>query len=188
MVDARPAVFLDRDGVINAYRSNYVKRWSEVSFLPGSLAALRRLSATCCRIVVVTNQSAVGRGIMTLDEVSEINRRLVDVITAQGGRIDRIYICPHRPEAGCTCRKPRPGMLLAAAAEMNLDLGSSYLVGDARSDVEAARAAGVRGIIVLTGRGKQTAESLSPDERATWRIVQDLEGAVAYILDDHRQL
>jgi D-glycero-D-manno-heptose 1,7-bisphosphate phosphatase len=121
---------------------------------------------------------------MTLDEVTEINRRLVDVITAQGGRIDRTYICPHRPEEGCACRKPRPGMLLTAAAEMNLDLGSSYLVGDARSDLEAARAAGVRGIAVLTGRGKQTVESLSPGERATWRIVEDIEEAVAYILGD----
>jgi D-glycero-D-manno-heptose 1,7-bisphosphate phosphatase len=180
----RAAIFLDRDGVITENRADYVKSWTEVVFLPGVFEALRWLSQTSYRLVIVTNQSAVGRGIITLDTAHEINQRLVDAIQGQGGRIDSIYLCPHHPDAGCECRKPRPGLLFCAATELGLDLTRSYLVGDGRSDMEAARAAGVQGILVLTGRGVETVRRLGRNERSVWPVVADLKAAVEHILND----
>ena len=177
-----PAIFLDRDGVINQNRADYVKSWAEVLFLPGAFEALRRLAQTPYRLVIITNQSAIGRGIITLQTADEINRRLVGQIEAHGGRVDGVYLCPHHPQAGCACRKPQPGMLLRAASELKLDLPRSYLIGDARSDLKAARAAGVQGILVRTGRGTEAENSLDPAERALWPVLPDLSAAVDYIL------
>ena len=118
-----------------------MKSWEEVHFLPGAFEALRRLSRSDYVLVLVTNQSAVGRGIVTLDKTMEINERVVAEIKTKGGRVDASYICPHHPDEGCDCRKPAPGMLLRAAEELKLDLARSYAVGDAVSDIQAARAA-----------------------------------------------
>ena len=177
-----PAVFLDRDGVIIENRSDYVKSWEEVRFLPGALEALRRLSRTEYALVLVTNQSSVGRGIISLDQAMGINRRIVAEVEAQGGRIDASYLCPHRPDEGCSCRKPAPGMLLRAAEELELDLKRSYAIGDAISDIEAAWAAGVRGILVLTGLGKEQAALLEMEGEANCPLVADLDAAVDYVL------
>lgn len=178
----QPAVFLDRDGVIIENRSDYVKSWEEVRFLPGALEALRRLNRTEYALVLVTNQSAVGRGIISLDRAMEINRRVIAEIEAQGGRIDASYVCPHRPDEGCNCRKPAPGMLLRAAKELELDLAHSYAIGDAVSDIEAAQAIGARGILVLTGRGKEQVALLKTKGKANCLVVADLSAAVDCIL------
>ena len=175
-------MFLDRDGVIIENRSDYVKSWEEVCFLPGALEALRRLSRTEYALVLVTNQSAVGRGIISLEQATEINRRVIAEIGAQGGRVDASYMCPHRPDEGCDCRKPAPGMLLQAAEELDLDLTRSYVIGDAASDVEAAWAAGVHGILVLTGLGKEQVGLLKTKGGANCPLVADLGAAVDYIL------
>jgi len=177
------AIFLDRDGVINENRDDYVKAWEEVCFLPGVFEALARLAATPFRIVITTNQSPIGRGILTRAQVETINRRLVTEIEARGGRVDRVYYCPHRPDEGCDCRKPRPGLLLRAAQELELDLGRSYLVGDAVSDVEAALAAGVQPVMVRTGRGAAQ-ERLLRDKWPQVPVVADLGKAVEWILRD----
>lgn len=181
---ARPAVFLDRDGVINANRPDYVKSWAEVRFLPGVFRALARLARTPFAIVVVTNQSPVGRGLLAPEVAEEINRRIQAMVAAHGGRIDAVYLCPHRPEEGCACRKPKPGLLLRAAQERDLNLAASYMVGDALSDVEAARAAGVHPILVLTGRGRAHVHRLPEDLRAACTVVDDLSAAVDWILRD----
>ena len=178
----QPAVFLDRDGVIIENRSDYVKSWEEVRFLPGALEALRRLNRTEYALVLVTNQSAIGRGIISLDRAMEINRRVIAEIEAQGGRIDASYVCPHRPDEGCNCRKPAPGMLLRAAKELELDLAHSYAIGDAVSDIEAAQAIGARGILVLTGRGKEQVALLKTKGKANCLVVADLSAAVDCIL------
>jgi len=178
----QPAVFLDRDGVIIENRSDYVKSWEEVRFLPGALEALRRLNRTEYALVLVTNQSAVGRGIISLGRAMEINRRVIAEIEAQGGRIDASYVCPHRPDEGCNCRKPAPGMLLRAAKELELDLAHSYAIGDAVSDIEAAQAIGARGILVLTGRGKEQVALLKTKGKANCLVVADLSAAVDCIL------
>jgi len=180
--DLHPAVFVDRDGVINQNRPDYVKSWGEVVFLPRVFEAWRRLSRTAYRVAIVTNQSAVGRGIITLATANEINRRLIESIRQRGGRVDGVYLCPHHPNAGCDCRKPRPGLLRQAAADLDIDLARSYLVGDARSDLEAAQAAGVQGILVRTGRGAETEGRFSRRDRSLWPVVDDMEAAVEYIL------
>lgn len=148
------AIFLDRDGVIIENRDQYVLGWEDVAFIPEALEALRNICNSPFRIVLVTNQSAVGRGLITLETVLEINRRVVEHVQAAGGRIDGTWICPHSPEENCSCRKPKPGLLLQAASAMNLNLSHSFMVGDALSDLQAGWAAGVReAILVRTGRG-----------------------------------
>lgn len=180
--DVTAAVFLDRDGVINENRDDYVRAWEDVRLLPGALEALARLAATPFRIVVVTNQSPIGRGILTTGQVEAINRRLVEEIEAYNGRIDAFYCCPHRPDDGCDCRKPQPGLLLRAARELDLDLDRSYLIGDAVSDVEAAMAAGCRPILVLSGLGQR--ERLLAHQRGYDHVpvVRDLAEAVGLVL------
>jgi D-glycero-D-manno-heptose 1,7-bisphosphate phosphatase len=181
------AVFLDRDGVINENRDDYVQSWEEVRFLPGVWEALGRLSLMPFLVVIVSNQSPIGRGILSQEQVEGINRQIVAEIEAHGGRIDAVYYCPHHPEAGCQCRKPRPGLLFQAAEDLDLDLASSYLVGDAVSDIEAALSAGCRPILVLTGRGQEQEPLLQQQGYNRVPVKRDLEGAVALILDGQEQ-
>jgi D-glycero-D-manno-heptose 1,7-bisphosphate phosphatase len=181
-VDAFPAVFLDRDGVVNQNRSDYVLAWEHVRFLPGVFDALRALAASDFRIVMVTNQSPVGRGLLDLEVLQRINQGMIFEIEAAGGRVDGVYYCPHHPDQGCQCRKPKPGMLLQAAVELQLDLSRSYLVGDALSDVEAALAAGCQPLLVRTGRGAAQQTKLRAVHRRSVPVVADLAEAVAWIL------
>jgi len=142
------AVFLDRDGVINVRRPDHVKSWAEFRFAPGSLCALRRLATMGERVVVITNQAAVGRGLLTAAGLASIHALMTDVVAAAGGRIDRVYACPHRPDWGCGCRKPGIDLLLLAATELDIDLRRSVLVGDSATDVLAALAAGCQPVFV----------------------------------------
>jgi len=141
-------VLLDRDGVINRMRPDYVKRWEELELLPGAVEALARLSRAGCEVVVLTNQSAIGRGLTTRKQIDEIHRRLSAVVAQAGGRIQAFLLCPHTPVDGCACRKPAPGLLLRARDELGIDLARAVLVGDQLSDLEAARAAGCPAILV----------------------------------------
>lgn len=157
----RPAVFLDRDGVIIQNRPDYVRSWEDVAFIPGVLPALAQLARLPCRVVVITNQAGIGKGIISQQGADEINRRLIEVIIRHGGRIDGIYVCPHRPEDQCECRKPKPGLILQAAQELDIDLQTSLLVGDNLSDLQAARAGGVgKAVLVRTGLGETFISSL----------------------------
>lgn len=150
------AVFLDRDGVIIQNRENYVCSWNDVEFLPSALNALERLSQTSYKIIVVTNQSAIGRGIITLQEAEAINRRIIKEIEKSGGRVDLFLTCPHAPEAHCLCRKPQPGLIQKAAEQLSIDLESSALIGDALTDIQAGSAAGIKTLILVkTGRGRE---------------------------------
>lgn len=178
----KAAVFLDRDGVINENRPNYVLSPDQLRYLPGALAALRRLAASPFEIFIVTNQSPVGRGLLTLADAEAINAAVVAAVTDAGGRIDAAYLCPAHPDDGAPCRKPQPGMLLRAAREHAVDLSRSFLVGDAASDYEAALAAGARGIHVLTGRGQAQLAVLERRGHADVPVVADLDAAVSFIL------
>jgi D-glycero-D-manno-heptose 1,7-bisphosphate phosphatase len=178
-----PAVFVDRDGVINRNRANYVLSWDQVEFLQGVFEALENLAGSHFRIVLVTNQSPVGRGLLSLHALSAINAGIVQQIQLAGGRVDGIYVCPHRPDEGCDCRKPKPGMLLQAAAELEIDLSRSYLIGDAVSDVEAALAAGCQPLLVLTGRGEGQVAELRAKNYEAVPVVADLREAVAWIME-----
>jgi D-glycero-D-manno-heptose 1,7-bisphosphate phosphatase len=179
---ARPAIFLDRDGVIIENRSDYVKSWEEVQFLPGAFEALRRLGRSPYTVVLVTNQSAVGRGIISLEQATCLNQAVIAEVAARGGRIDAAYLCPHHPDQGCRCRKPAPGMLFQAAEELDLSLADSYLIGDALSDMQAAQAAGSRGILVLTGRGREQLRLLKARGLPGCTVLADLGAAVDRIL------
>ena len=182
----KPAVFLDRDGVINENRADYVRTWEQVVFLPGVFDALRALADSGFAVVVVTNQSAIGRGIMAAEALQTIHDKIARRITEEGGRVDAIYACPHRPDDGCPCRKPRPGMLLQAAADLDIDLAASYLVGDAVTDMEAALAAGCRPVMVRTGRGVAQLAKLAAKRLTGVEVFDDLGKAVAWILDGPR--
>ncbi len=173
------ALFLDRDGVIIENRASYVRNWAEVEFIPGALRALAEIRASPYRIVLVTNQSVIGRGLISLRQAEQINEQLAETIRAAGGRLDRIYMCPHAPEHGCACRKPEPGLFLAAAGDLNLDLASSIMIGDAVTDLLAARAAGVASLaLVLTGRGRAQIDLLKQFHLEKVSIFPDLVAAL----------
>lgn len=176
-----PAIFLDRDGVLNRNRLDHVKAWDEFEFLPGVLNALARVAGVSLPVIIISNQSAIGRGLITRAAVDEIMRRMVSEIRAAGGRIDDVLYCPHRPEDGCTCRKPQPGLLLQAATRWNLDLAASVLVGDAAADVLAAQRAGCRPLLVLTGRGTEQLALLQASGRDGFVVVSDLQRAADWV-------
>lgn len=180
----RSAIFLDRDGVIIENREHYVRSWDDVAFIPGALRALKLLSPLDLAVVVVTNQAVVGKGIITLAQAEEINQRLLAEARAHGGRVDAAYLCPHRTDESCECRKPMPGMLLRAAREHDLDLARSVMVGDAITDMKAAHAAGVRAMLVKSGRGASELQSFSG--RAWFDVAGDLADATELFLQTMR--
>lgn len=151
------AIFLDRDGVIIENRSSYVRRWEDVSFYPQAVEALRKIRSSPSKIIVVTNQSCVGRGVIPLMDAEEINRKFINHIEQAGGRIDDLFMCPHSPTDNCTCRKPLPGLLFQAADKYSFDLNNSIMIGDALSDIQAGQAAKATStILVRTGRGRRS--------------------------------
>ena len=178
----QPAIFLDRDGVINRNRTDHVKSWAEFEFLPGVLDALRQLAQLEWPIVVISNQAIVGRGLVSRQTIDEISERMTSVVWSVGGRIDRVFYCPHRPDEHCECRKPRPGLLLSAAHEMELDLTRSFFVGDAESDVLAAQVVGCRPVLVKTGRGCGQMSVLRQSKVMGYYLAEDLADAVNWIL------
>ena len=165
-------MFVDRDGVLVRDRPGYVKSWAEVEILPGAFAALARLAQAGARVLVATNQSVVGRGIVTRKAVDEIHARLARIAIAEGARIDGFLVCPHRPDEGCTCRKPRPGLLLEAQREHGVDLSTAYMIGDQASDALTGLAAGCTPILLGDG---------APEVAGSWRAAS-LNGAVDLIL------
>lgn len=182
-----PAVFLDRDGVIIENRAAYVRDWSDVYIYPHALDALARVSASHYKFVIVTNQSAVGRGILALAKAHEINKRLVERIEQAGGRIDGVFMCPHTPEANCECRKPKPGLIKQAAKKLRLDLDRSILIGDALSDLIAGQAAGVNHTaLVLTGRGASQALLPKPTYLKPFVTYNTLAEALSDLLKENQ--
>ena len=181
------AIFLDRDGVICENRSNHVKSWQEFRFLPEVKSSILALSQLGLPIIVVTNQAIVGRGVVTASIVDEIHQRMVAEITASGGRIDRVIYCPHRPEDNCYCRKPKPGMLLQVAQDMNIDLPRSYFIGDAATDLMAAQQVGCRAFLVMTGRGFQQLEPALQAMSGQFNVARDLNEAATQIIKAEAQ-
>ncbi len=179
-------VFLDRDGVINADSPDYIKRWAEFHFIPGSLDAIARLTKAGLNVVIITNQSAVHRNLLALEELESIHRHLKQAVRDSGGRIADIFFCPHRPEEGCVCRKPKPGMILAARQRHGIALAGSVMVGDSATDILAGKAAGCgRTVLVETGNGRAAARSLAAADACPDHIAVDLDHAANWILADH---
>lgn len=153
-------IFLDRDGVINRERADYVKSWDELELLPGSLEALVHLAALDIPVIIITNQSAIGRGVVDVKTVEAIHERLIKLIQQNGGRIDDVFFCPHSPDEACKCRKPKPGMLLLAANKYQLNLNRCIFIGDSITDFQAAQTAGCNSILVKSGRQADRIDSL----------------------------
>jgi D-glycero-D-manno-heptose 1,7-bisphosphate phosphatase len=178
---ARPTVFLDRDGVVNRNRDDYVKCWREFEFLPGSLEALRLLASHGARVIVVTNQSAIGRGIVSREAVDDIHRRMVAEVNAHGGRIEAVLCCPHSPDQGCRCRKPQPGLLLEAMRTFDVNPAASCFVGDSLADLKAAHTAGIPFVMVLTGKRLPLALRQARYSYPRW-IAPDLRAAARWFV------
>jgi D-glycero-D-manno-heptose 1,7-bisphosphate phosphatase len=173
---SRPAVLVDRDGVIVKNRDDYVKSLEEMEILPGAIEALAALSKRGHRVFVITNQSAIGRGLTTRAEVDRMHAMLSDEVRDHGGTIEAFLVCPHTPEDHCDCRKPAPGLLYQARDRYQVDLGSAVVIGDARSDIQAAQAAGCRSILVLTG------VAAAHESQFADRTVSDLSEAAKLVL------
>jgi histidinol-phosphate phosphatase family protein len=141
-------VFIDRDGVINYNRDDYVKSWEEFEFIPGSIEAIKKINRTARLLIVITNQSPIGRGIFDTETLDSIHMKMLHELSKAGARIDAIFYCPHSPNDNCDCRKPKPGLILRAAKEFNIDLSDSWMVGDSKSDMKAGEEAGCRTIQV----------------------------------------
>lgn len=171
---ARRYVVLDRDGTLIVER-HYLSDPDRVELIAGAATALRTLQSMGWGLVLLTNQSGIGRGLFTAEQLDAIHERLVALLAAEGVRLTGIYVCPHRPEDGCGCRKPRPGLLERAARELGFAASQSIVVGDKPSDIEMGRRAGATTILVRTGYGEATAADASV--RAN-HIVADVSGTV----------
>jgi D-glycero-D-manno-heptose 1,7-bisphosphate phosphatase len=180
----RRAVFLDRDGTIGE-ELGYVNHIDRFQIFPYAAEAIRQLNLAEIPVIVVTNQSGIARNIFPESLVHEVHKKMVAELAAGGAWIDAIYFCPHKSEDACECRKPNPGLLERAAREHSLDLTSSWVVGDRYADLEMGRAAGARGILVMTGYGRGEYEL----HRATWPkqpdgLAEKLKDAVRNILQN----
>ena len=169
----------DRDGTVIENRADYVRDPSHVRLFPQAVRALRRVCEQGVPVVLITNQSPIGRGILSLREVVAVHRLVVGSLRAAGARIAGTYLCPHAPADGCGCRKPEPGMVRAALDRFRLDPGRTALVGDSVEDMLAARRGGVHGLMVRTGRGAGHVPRLAAvPETAGTPVVADLAAAV----------
>ena len=179
----QPAIFLDRDGVVIENRPNYVRRWDDVEIFPAAVKALAHIASSPYQIVFVTNQSAIGRGLLSFEDAQAINQRLVSELTKFGCRVDGIFMCPHAPDENCSCRKPLPELLFRAAQSLSIDLSKSIMIGDAWTDLLAGQAAGVSQIaLVLTGRGRQQLALQQPLELKDAPVYLDLSAALTDLM------
>jgi D-glycero-D-manno-heptose 1,7-bisphosphate phosphatase len=153
-------LILDRDGVINRESRDFVKSADEWLPLPGSIGAIAALSKAGYTVTVASNQSGLARGLFNKKALRSMHKKLNDLVAAEGGHIDRIVVCPHGPEDGCDCRKPKPGLLLQLAAHYDVALSGVPVVGDSLRDIEAAVAVGARPILVRTGNGRASEPAL----------------------------
>ena len=183
----RPAVFLDRDGTL-IEDVDYLSDFDQVRVFPWTVDALRLLARAGFLTVVVTNQSAVARGVVTEDFIRRTHERLNLQLARGGAHIDAFYFCPHHPDAvleqyrrECRCRKPQPGMIEDAARDLPIDLSRSWMVGDRWIDVAAGNAAGVRALLVRTGHAERMHETAPPGTRAD-AMLNNLMEAVGWIL------
>ena len=185
----RPAVFIDRDGTLTE-EMGYLNHPRRVRLLPRSAEAIRRLNHAGIPAVVVTNQAGVARGYFSEDVLHAVNGAVIALLKEAGAHLDGVYVCPHHPSVGeppfrldCECRKPKPGLLHRAAADLSLDLAESTMIGDKPSDLGAGRAVGARSILVLTGYGlgeweyRRAGFSVEPDH-----VAEDLLDAVEWVL------
>ena len=173
------AVFLDRDGVIVHDPPHYAHRLDQLKLIPGYASAIRLLNEYDFKVIVVSNQSGIGRGYYTEEDVISFNLAMKIMLEKEGARIDDICYCPHHPDANCRCRKPKIGMLKRAEKKWTVNLRQSFMVGDKQSDIEAGKRAGCKTILVETGHGT---EELKNNKIECDFNAKDLFNAAGYIL------
>ena len=171
---------LDRDGVINQDSASYIKSPDEWKPLPGSLEAIALLNQAGYRVLVATNQSGVGRGLFEMTTLNAIHDKMHRALGLAGGRIDGIFFCPHTQDAGCSCRKPKPGLLEEIARRFGVSLEGVPVIGDSLRDLQAAAAVGAQPMLVLTGKGKKTLKDGNMPEGTV--VHADLAEAVQQLL------
>ena len=183
-----PAIFLDRDGVINV-EVEYLHKPEDVMLTPSCGEAIACLNQLHIPVIVVTNQAGIGRGYYTEQDMCAVHGQIDQLLSRAGAHIDCYYYCPHHPTAGigayrttCTCRKPQPGMLLQAAKDLSIDLKRSYIIGDKLSDLEAGYQVGCKGILVLTGYGKQMLTDKAAVQQFATFVAKDIYQAVHWCL------
>ena len=185
MCDAqRPLIILDRDGVINADSPDFIKSPEEFVPLPGSIEAIAELCAAGFDVVIASNQSGVGRGLFALETLEHIHAKMREAVAAAGGSIAGIFYCPHAPDEGCDCRKPRAGLFEQIASGFDTRLDGVPAVGDSLRDLQAAQSAGATPVLVRTGNGTKTERELGEDSGIA--VYDDLGAAAAAIIDRHR--
>jgi D-glycero-D-manno-heptose 1,7-bisphosphate phosphatase len=177
------AVFLDRDGVINRKAPNeqsYITRWEDFQILNGVIQAVSRLNRSF-RVIVVTNQRAVAKGLMTTAQLESLHDRMCLELQSRGARIDGVFYCPHDLSPPCTCRKPEPGMLLEAARMHSIDLANSWMVGDSEKDIDAGKKAGCRTVrLIDEGSSPLThADLVAPSLLAATSKIFNIEGSLS---------
>jgi D-glycero-D-manno-heptose 1,7-bisphosphate phosphatase len=185
------AVFVDRDGVISE-EVGYIGDSEDFRLIPHSAEAVKLINQSGLKIIAITNQSGVARGYFSEEMLGHIHRKMEKLLSDQGAFLDGIYYCPHHPEATvqayrmeCDCRKPATGLLIQASKEHSIDVSSSYLVGDKRTDIECAHRAGAKGILVLTGYGKDELRKFnSAASEQPEYVAADLLDAVQWIIKD----
>ena len=175
--------FLDRDGVINADSETYIKSVAEFHLLPGSVAAIARLTAAGWQVIVVTNQSALQRGLLSAQGLERIHGHMCRAITQAGGQVLDIFHCPHGPGDDCDCRKPKPGMILRAQRRHGIDLSQAVMIGDSARDIACGFNAGCGcAILVRTGNGPAALRTLNDQSLAADHVAADLAAAVEWLL------
>jgi D-glycero-D-manno-heptose 1,7-bisphosphate phosphatase len=176
-------VVLDRDGVINKDSSTFVKSAGEWQPLPGSIDAIAALSKAGFTIAVASNQSGLARGLFDRKALSAMHKKLRRLVAAAGGRVDRIVVCPHGPDAGCRCRKPAPGLLERLGRHYRVPMTDVPVIGDSLRDLQAAAAIGAQPILVLTGNGRKTRAALQ-GELSSVAVYDDLASAADALIND----
>jgi D-glycero-D-manno-heptose 1,7-bisphosphate phosphatase len=177
-----PLVIVDRDGVINYDSDEYIKCLAEWRPIPGSLEAIARLSEAGFTVAIATNQSGLGRGLFELEDLEAINANMLERLNELGGQIAGIFYCPHHPDDDCQCRKPRPGLITAIENELGISAEGAHFVGDSLKDLQAGLAKGCKPILVRTGKGEGTLQTLPEDLRRSVPVFGNLAEATDYIL------
>ena len=181
MSDELDVVFLDRDGTLNRDDEGYLADPDRVVLLPGATEAVRSLNAAGIKAVVVTNQSGMSRGLISQEALARIHERLIALLAAGGAMLDGIFVCPHRPEHGCACRKPGTELALRAARDLGVDPARSAMIGDQAADVALAHRLGGRAVLVLTGHGTRTDAEWADAPRPHY-IARDVHDGVQWLI------
>ena len=180
-------VFIDRDGVINKDSKAYIKSWSEFVFLPRSILAIKKLTQHHFRSYIITNQSIINRKMVPLKTLIQIHTNMMAAVASAGGRIDDIFFCPHIPEDRCSCRKPKPGLVLSAQKKHHIDLSRAYMIGDSARDIECAKQAGCGfALLVKTGNYVEAVKTLSDKGIVPDHDALDLYDAAKWIIAHHK--